>query len=52
MQILQYRNTFRWSRITLLSDAAAKFIRMKVRVFSDSAMCVGVSDPSSNWAAK
>ena len=26
--------TFRWSRITFVSDPAAKLIRMKVRVFS------------------
>ena len=54
MRILQDWNTFQWSRITLLSDPAAKLIRMKGHVFSDSTMCVGVSnpDPSNNWATK
>ena len=45
MQILQDWNIFRWSIITLLRDRAAKLIRMKVRVFSDSTLCVGVSNP-------
>ena len=54
MQILQDWNTFRWSRISLLSDPAAKWTRMKFHVFSDSTLCVGVSnpDPSNNWATK
>ena len=43
MQIWQDWNTFRWSRITLLNDSAAKLITMKVHVFSDSQLCVGVS---------
>ena len=53
-QMLQDWNTLRWSRITLLSDPAAKLISMKVHVFSDSTMCVGISnpDPSNNWATK
>ena len=44
--------TLRWSTITLLSDPAAKIIRMKVHVFTDSTSCVGVTnpDPSNNWA--
>ena len=42
MQVFQDWNTFRWSRITLLSDPAAKLIRMKV-IFSESTSCVGVS---------
>ena len=33
MQVLQDWRTFRWSRITLLSDPAATMIRMKVHVF-------------------
>ena len=39
---------------TLLSDPAAKLIRMNVHVFSDSPWCVGVSnpEPSNNWATK
>ena len=53
-QKLQDWNTFRWSRITLLSDPAATLIRMKVHVFSDSTLCVGVwnPDPSNKWATK
>ena len=45
---------FRWSRITLLRSPAAKLIRMKVHVLSDSTLCVGVSnpDPSNNWTTK
>ena len=52
MQVLQDWKTFRWSRITLLSDPAAKLMRMKVHVFSDSTLCVGISnlDPSNHWA--
>ena len=52
-QILKDWNTFRWSRIMLLSDPAAELIRMKVHV-SDSILCVGVSNPnpSNNWATK
>ena len=52
MQPLQDWKTFRWSRNTLLSGPAAKLFRMKVRVFSDCTMCVGVSnpDPSNTWA--
>ena len=47
-------NTFRCSRITLLNDPAAKLTRMKVRVFSDSTLSVGVSnpDPSNSWTTK
>ena len=45
MQVLQDWTTVRWSTITLLSDPAAKLIRMKVHVFSDSTLCVGVSNP-------
>ena len=44
MQIFQEWNTFRGSRSTLLSDPAAKLIRIKAHVFSDS------PDPSSTWA--
>ena len=38
----------------VLSDPAGKLIRMKVHVFSDSTLRVGVShpDPSSNWATQ
>ena len=35
MQILEDWNSFRWSRFTL-SNPAAKLMRMKVGVFSDS----------------
>ena len=55
MKIQQDWNTFRWSRITLLSDPAAKVLRMNVHVFSDSTLCVGVSNPDrpttgqQNW---
>ena len=54
MQIVHAWNTFRWSRITLLSDPAAELIRMKVHVFSDSTLCAGIStpDPSNSWATK
>ena len=54
VQVLQDWNMFRWSRISLLCDPAAKMIRMKVHVFSDSTSCVGVSnpDPSNNCATK
>ena len=54
VRVLQDWSTFRWSRMTLLSDPAAKMIRMKVHVFQDSTSCVGVSnpDPSNNWVAK
>ena len=54
MQVFQDWKTFRWSRTKLLSDPAAKLIRMNSRVLSDSTMCVGVStpDPSNNWATK
>ena len=45
MQVSQDWKTFRWSRITLLSDPAGKLIRTKVHVFSDSTLCVGVSNP-------
>ena len=51
VQILQNWKTCRWSRVTLLSDPAANLIRMKVHVFSDFTLCVGVSSPdASNWA--
>ena len=43
MQVSQDWETFRWSRVRLLSDPASKLIRMKVHVFSDSALCVGAS---------
>ena len=35
-------------------ESPQKLIRMKVHVFSDSTLCVGVSnpDPSNNWATK
>ena len=36
MQVLQDWYTFHWSRMPLLSDPAAKLIRMKVHVFSDA----------------
>ena len=54
MQILRDCNTFRWSSIALPNDPTAKLIRMKVHMFSDSTLCVGVSnpDPSKNWATK
>ena len=54
MQILQDWNTFRRSSVTLPSDPASKLIRMKVCVFSDSALCLGVSnpDPRDKWATK
>ena len=45
VQVSQDWRTFRWSRITLLGDPAAKLIQMTVHVFSDSTMCVGVSNP-------
>ena len=45
MQIFQDWNTFRCSRITLLSDPAAKLIRQRVHVLSDSKLCAGVSNP-------
>ena len=45
MQVLQDWNTFRWSRIPSPSDPTAKLIRMKFHVFSDSTLCVGVSNP-------
>ena len=52
--VLQDWSALRWSRITLLSDPAAKMIRMTVHVFSDSTLCVGVSnpDPTNIWVAK
>ena len=40
MQIPKDWNTLRLSKITLLSDPAAKLIRMTVHVFSVSSMCV------------
>ena len=54
MRTLQEWNTFRWSRNTSLSDPAANLIRMKACAFSDSTLCVGVSNsnPSNNWATK
>ena len=54
MQILQDWNKFRWSRITLLCDPAAKLTRMKVHALSDSTLCDGVSnpEPSNNWVTK
>ena len=46
------QNLTRVQRLTLLSGPAAKLIRIKVHVFSDSTMCVAVSspDPSNKWA--
>ena len=44
MQVSKDSNTFRWSRTTLSGDSAAKLIRMKVRVFSEFTLCVGVSN--------
>ena len=38
-------NTIRWTRITILSDPAAKLITMTAHVFSDSTLRVGVSNP-------
>ena len=37
-----------------MSDPAAKLIKMTVHAFSDSALCVGISnpDPSNIWATK
>ena len=54
MQVSQDCKTHRWSRITLLSDPEAKLINMIVHMFSDSSLCVGVSnsDPSKNWATQ
>ena len=54
MQILQDWTTFRWSRITLLSDPGAKVIKLKFRVFPDSTSRFGVSnpDPSNKWATQ
>ena len=54
MQISQDWQTFRWSSITLLGDTASKLIRMKVHVFPDSTLCVGISNPnpSNSWATK
>ena len=54
MQILQDCLTFRYSTITLLGEPVAKLIRMKVRVFSDSTLRGGVSnpDPSNNRETK
>ena len=40
MQIVQEWNTFRWSRVTLLSDPTANLIRIKVHVFSQILRCV------------
>ena len=53
MQISQDWNTFRWSRLTLLSFPAAKINQDEIRVLT--ALCVGVSnptDPSNNCATK
>ena len=53
MQIQQDWNTFRWSRVTLLSDPAAKVLRMNVRVFSIHIVCWSLeSRPSNNWATE
>ena len=54
MQVSQDWKTLRWSRITLLSNPAAELIRMKVHVFSDSTLCLGIPNPdaSNNWATK
>ena len=45
-QVLQDWNTFRWARISLLCDPAAKLIRMKVHVFSDSTLWVSLESTS------
>ena len=50
VQVLQDWRTFRRSRITLLSDPAAKLIRMKVLVFWISTL--PHPDPSNNWATE
>ena len=52
MQVSQDWKTFRWSRMTLLSNSAAELIRMRVHVASDFTLSVGVSnpDPSNKWA--
>ena len=52
MQKVHGWKTFHWSRNTMLSDPAAKLIRMEVHVYSDATMRVGVSnpDPSNNRA--
>ena len=53
VQILQDWKTFRWSRITVLSDPVAKLIRMKgSRVFRFHMMCWSQPDPSNDWATK
>ena len=54
MQVSQDWKTFRWSRIALLGDPAAKLNRMKVHLLSDSTLCVGISNPDlrNNWATK
>ena len=54
LQFLQDWNTFRWSRILLLGDPAANFIRMKVHVFSDPTLRLGVSnpDPPNYWTTQ
>ena len=48
MKVTQDWQTFRWSRITLLDDPAARFIRMKIHVISTrngsySCQCAEVS---------
>ena len=40
MQVSQDWKTFRWSRITLLSDTATEWIRMKVHVCSNNTLRV------------
>ena len=54
MQVTQGWQTFRWLRFTLLSFPAATLIRLQIDEFSDSTLCVGISnpDPSNNWATK
>ena len=41
-------------KYVVLSDPAPTLIKMKVHVFSDAPLCVGVSnpDPSNNWTTK
>ena len=50
VQVSQDWKILRWSRTTLLSDPAAKLIRMEVHAISDCS--VSNPDPSNNWAAR
>ena len=55
MQVLQAWKTLRWPRLTLLTGPAAGLVKMKVHVYSDSILRVGVSNPGpsnigqQNW---